>query len=247
MITEEAIQKIMDLGYKVEEIEGCAFHVSPAGATLLKYPTTPSMKSFSLDNLINFIKTDPLGDDEKLVVNIVSHQDVQVESEGLNPNKARDLAAEASMKNIYGQDFPFGRQMKQEEFIINVMTKFVQDAETVKLLKLVSSISQREAKVSDDDGYSQTATVKSGVALVSELKVQNLWKLKTYKTFPEVEQPIIPYVLRLHGGVGDPQFALYDCDGGSWKIEAVKNVRNYLAAKLKEQLPDGLYERVTVL
>lgn len=250
MLNADAIQKIVDLGsHAIEDIGRHQYHVSSRGATLVTVPAVETLKVFSLEQIVNFLKSyfkEDDGDQDQLEVNILDHMNVEVIGRGLNDNCKIERFAESSIEDIFN-DFPFGQKMSQEEFIINVMTKFVQDEQTEELLRLVSSIRSDKLQVSDDDGFSQVASTRAGVTLVNEKKVKNIWKLRTYKTFPEIEQPIIPYVLRLHQrGDEMPQFALYDCDGGQWKVETAKDVRQYLVNRLKLELGEKA-DRVSVL
>jgi len=73
--------------------------------------------------------------------------------------------------------------------------------------------------------------VRKGGACLEAAAVPNPVMLAPYRTFPEVEQPASPFVLRLKQGPegGRPSLALFEADGGKWQLEAVKRVRTYLS------------------
>jgi hypothetical protein len=73
------------------------------------------------------------------------------------------------------------------------------------------------------------------VHLQKELVLQNPFKLKPFRTFREVDQPESPFIFRVHQQAEEmPKCALYEADGGAWKLQAMKNIGDYL----KEKLPD---------
>ena len=62
--------------------------------------------------------------------------------------------------------------------------------------------------------------------------------LAPYRTFLEVEQPESDFVLRVNK---EAKLALFEADGGFWKLEAVRLVKEYLSDNLKD------FENVFVL
>lgn len=82
-----------------------------------------------------------------------------------------------------------------------------------------------------DDGISQAATIKTGVATVEDVKIPNPVVLIPRRTFVEVEQPESQFVFRMQSG---PTCALFEADGGAWRNEAMLNIKKYLEANLKD-------------
>jgi hypothetical protein len=239
----DTITRIVDLAAHVEEIDGKQFHVNQEAAHLIQFPQVETLQCFSLTQVLNFLvgnTTEGL----KLFVNVLSPTEVEVLDDELNENLRIMKCARADFSKAY-KPFDGGTIMTQEDFVIHVMTKFVRGPAVEALLKLASSVKAEKVMTSDDDGYSQAASVKAGVSLVDSKTVKNLWSLPTYKTFPEIEQPVIPYVLRLHQrDTETPKFALYDADGGAWKIQTTGAIRDWFKQQLKTA---GLAENVTVL
>ena len=82
-----------------------------------------------------------------------------------------------------------------------------------------------------DNGVSQqTVTTAGGVVLVGTAPVPNPVTLAPYRTFREIEQPESLFVLRMRTGKDGekPTAALFEADGGSWKLEAIKRIAAYL-------------------
>lgn len=78
----------------------------------------------------------------------------------------------------------------------------------------------------------QTTTVKSGVASLAKATAPNPVTLRPYRTFTEVAQPSSQFVLRINK---EAELALFEADGGKWKLEAIKNIADYLKAGLEDQ------------
>jgi len=247
MLNGDAIQKIVDLSkYEIIDSEGSKFHLNSKGYTRICYPDVQTFKCFSLTQLMNFLEVIQPLYKGKLCINVENYNKVDVVIPILNKNKKWDFVATADFSNMI-EDFPFERKMDQEDFIINLMTKFASSEELTNLLALVSSIKDERLKTSNDDGFSQVAATKTGVHLASEAKIKNLWKLKTFKTFPEMEQPDINYILRLHQRSEEtPKFAMYDCDGGQWRVKTTIAIKKWNEKHLTSN-ESGMLEKVVVL
>ena len=95
-------------------------------------------------------------------------------------------------------------------------------------------------RTTGDDGVTQTVTAKAGVVLSKDVRVPNPVSLRPYRTFREVLQPASSFVLRLQGGgkaSTTPVGALFEADGGAWKVEAMRNISTYLRSFLPEGVP----------
>ena len=59
--------------------------------------------------------------------------------------------------------------------------------------------------------------------------------LRPIRTFTEVKQPKSAFVFRMEQGSNETvNAALFEADGGAWKIEAMENIKDYLRAELKD-------------
>ena len=249
MLDADAIETIREYQSEIQEHGSMStpFHVSPKGAVALKFPSRETLKVFSLTQLVNAVKSElRIASDEHFVVNVKDQLSVDVMADTIDDNLNLEVIVSSDFSKVFSP-FPFEKQMSQEEFIINLMTKFEETELRQELLRFISSVKQERVGVSDDDGFSQEASVRAGVHLAGAKTVRNYWPLKTYKTFPEVEQPVIPYILRLHQREDEmPKFALYECDGGKWKVDTTIAVREWLINRIKNQLAEAA-DRVTVL
>lgn len=128
-------------------------------------------------------------------------------------------------------NFPYGRFMNSESFIINIQSLIQRDLDAKAILECASSIRIEGGGDLTDNGVSQTVTVKEGAATLTKAEVPSPAELRPYRTFLEVEQPSSPFVFRIDKQ-GD--CALFEADGGIWKHAAMDNIREFLATELKE-------------
>lgn len=246
---DSAIRQIAEMGEpSIEEIHGHQYFVNHKAATLIEPPALETVQCFSLLQFVNLIvkAAAQVEQGNGIIVNVLRHNRVEAFFTKLGATRKYDTVAVADFSKIE-QGFEDGRQEDQESFMISLMTGFIDTPAREELLKLASAVKNEATHTSDDDGYSQVANMKAGVTLTQEKKVKNLWKLKAMKTFPEIEQPEIQYILRLHKGRSEaPLFALYECDGKKWMVDATKMVRDYVVNQLKTALAEKA-ELVSVL
>ena len=134
--------------------------------------------------------------------------------------------------------FPFGKFISHEEFVVAAQCLLVDDAGDIRqLLTYIGNLTAAQITTSTDDGVSQTVVVESGVRK-SAVELPNPVNLAPRRTFAEIEQPSSPFVLRVRQTRDGqmPEIALFEADGGLWRIEAIKRIKKYIAENLNEDL-----------
>lgn len=101
------------------------------------------------------------------------------------------------------------------------------------IVQFIGNLVQDNAIHVQDDGVTQTATVKQGIANQGEAMVPNPVLLKPYRTFTEIDQPESNFIFRIND---DMESALFEADGGAWRQQAIKNIKGYF----EDELPDEL-------
>lgn len=130
------------------------------------------------------------------------------------------------------ETFPFGRFIDREEFVIGLLSRFVEDAALDEIVKHASSLTAERVELAEDDGISQRTTVRQGVVLKEKVTVKRRVLLRPYRTFREVQQPASEFVFRLRSVDGQvPTCALFEADGGAWKLEAAATIKTWLEAQ----------------
>ena len=196
------------------------------------HPEKPDVfKAFSLSGLVDFIKADVDGmyiaTEQRRYVRVVSPKRVEVLSPMIGPYHERFIEAEC---DALVPDIPFGRFQGVDEFQIMLQSRFEDSANRALVLQLSGSLRTEQENKIADDGVSQKVTIKRGVATADDVTVKNPVVLKPLRTFYEVAQPESPFILRFNENANA---ALFEGDGGAWKLRAVENIRAWLAGKLE--------------
>jgi hypothetical protein len=171
-----------------------------------------------------------------VLLHVVSHDQVNLVS--LNSDKwgRRDVIVSAKLPQVTG--FQFGKYYDHDEFTVAVLSQFVEPKSDALpqlttdrdyLVRIAANITNEAMRNSEDDGITQIVTVKKGIALKGGEALRNRLKLAPYRTFREVEQPISEFIFRLKQDREEqvPTLALFEADGGAWKLDAVKNIAAY--------------------
>ncbi|MBY0752441.1 hypothetical protein K5Q29_03115 [Streptococcus sp. 2018037] len=198
-----------------------------------RYPRTLELST--LTSLVDYLKTDLNKlKDQRLIVAVEKNDEVCVWSENDElEHRTLLVAVKARIPEL-----SFGRFLSSEQFNIMLQSNFIDDNDRSALLEFASALRIENGAEIEDNGVSQVATVKTGVASLAKGKAPNPVLLRPYRTFGEVEQPASLFVFRIDK---QAQMALFEADGKRWVADAVGNI----AAYLKEQLADQ--EHITVL
>lgn len=195
-----------------------------------------AIKIYSLEGLVEYLnqKVDGL-EASKLVIVVNSHFSVSVYRQVDDVKDSRTHWIHADYES---EGFTFGRHLDTETFMVQSQALIVDAHDRAELLKLVGNLTTAAVQTSTDNGISQTVTVETGVRK-SNVELPNPVTLAPRRTFPEVEQPESPFVLRVKQSREGmmPEIALYEADGGLWKLKAIKNIKEYLKSNLKVEIP----------
>lgn len=231
---KEALQYAVDLAAKEEKIlvDDVGVEWYDANKHNLKelwpknYPNTLNLNT--LDSLISYYKNNINEITEiRTMVIVDSPTEIYVYTEDDELEERTTLIrVEASLPNI-----SFGKFMPADLFNIELQSKYENKHDRQNVLEFASSIVIDNGADVEDDGVAQITTIKQGIASRAKGKAPNPVTLSPYRTFLEVEQPASDFVLRLNSGA---QMALFEADGGAWKLDALNNVKEYLQKELKE-------------
>lgn len=229
----EAIEKIEELA-KVEIIKVNDLSYSSKNLNLIDFEPDPVILAVStLTGFIDYIakNVDQLEKDS-LMIQVVGYDKVILYSKLCGKFKKRNYFIKAVLEDHF-KTFVFGQFMDQESFIINMMCYFQDNEDYQRVLRIVGNLTAEETTKSVDDGISQMVTAKTGIAKVDRIKVVNPVILKPYRTFREINQPESPFIIRIRDGQNGPSAALFEADGGQWRLEAIKMIKEYLIEKLE--------------
>jgi len=239
-MTTETIEKIRELslqaaGEKVQIINGQNYYIDGDGDLRLIMPEDLANKSIGLSTLtglVDLVKNMKERDKQKLFIRVESPTTVNVFTT-LDSYGRREWLAES---NANTPNIRFSYFMEAEELNIMLQSQFVKSEDRDIILKVIGNLKEENVRKASDDGVSQSVTVQSGVANVSEVKVPNPVELSPYRTFLEVEQPVSKFIFRMRKGM---QGAIFGADGGAWKATAMNSIKEYLEDKFSDEIEAG--------
>ena len=123
--------------------------------------------------------------------------------------------------------------INQEQFIIQMQSMFADTQDKAIILQVAGNVEDKTIANYGDDGVTQKATIKTGLANMEDVIVPNPVKLQPFRTFHEIDQPEIEFVFRMRNGSGSVTCALFEADGGAWKFRAVHSIAEYLKKELE--------------
>lgn len=194
-------------------------------------PMAKMIEVSTLTSLVDYIKAHIDSMAEKMVILVESPSEVFLFSQ-LNEKREREYLVKVKAQT---PEFRYGSFIDHETFVINVQSKFLDDENTDKglLLKFAGTVEQESVSSYGDDGVTQKATIRNGIASKTDAIVPNPVKMRPYRTFVEVEQPVSEFIFRIKDSNGI-SCALFEADGGAWKNTAMKNIKDYLEFELAD-------------
>ncbi|CAM2951144.1 hypothetical protein HAHI6034_05665 [Hathewaya histolytica] len=226
MFNQEALEYLVGLG-RNEMIEINGHNYSTKRLQMVKEPIPAELEVTTLTGLVDYLKNKLDRRSEMFIVHVK------------NPNKValystlrKDAERETYMicKALTPNNICFDSFMDTEQFNIMLQSSFVENKDRSLLLKVTGCVKDEAVKQIGDDGVSQAATIKTGVASVNDVKVPNPVVLAPFRTFPEIEQPESKFIFRMQSG---PRAALFEADGGAWRNKAIASIKEYLEEQLK--------------
>ncbi len=177
------------------------------------------LNTHTLSSIIDYLKSGADGRGH-LFIHVIGPEEVDLLG-NLNEYGEREQLVVAKTS---GSPFEFGYWNSIEDLNIYLQSQFDDSDDRDALLKFSSNLTESNDKTLEDNGVSQVAYVKKGVASIGKGKVPNPVTLKPYRTFAEVDQPASQFIFRVREGM---QAALFEADNGAWKNQAIINIKNY--------------------
>ncbi|MGE4274079.1 MAG: hypothetical protein AB7E31_14655 [Desulfitobacterium sp.] len=237
---KEALQYLM--GFRDVEIidhDGIKY----SNQQLVKFPEIKPNKIIetrSLASIVDLVKSELEHrriDGLKIFVQVKTPTEVIVlTSLGDNLDRMSLYSAIADIPNLSLNNF-----IDLEKMNIHLKSCFLPTDDREKVIQILGNVTEEAVKRSTDDGFSQTVVAKVGIAQKGNVAVPSIVVLKPFRTFLEVDQPESEFLLRMRTG---SEVALFEADGGAWKMKARKNVKWDLEYHLGEEIKAG---RVVIL
>ena len=230
-IIKEAIEYVVGLRKpEVQKIDGIVYSDKEL-EPVIHNPKARAIQMNTLTSLVDYIKAQVDEMDEKMIVHLQSPTKVALYS-ALDSERIRESMVEV-MARV--PEFEYGRFIEHERFCIGLQAKFLDDPESNRalVLKFAGTVEDGTVSQYSDDGISQKATIKTGIASKGDALVPNPVKLRPYRTFHEVQQPMSEFIFRMKSD-DSVKCALFEADGGAWENVAMRNIKDYLEVELAD-------------
>lgn len=229
---KEAIEKILELApVQIFDVEGKPYSTQKLVYIPPVVNRPERLKVNGLDSVVKLIRTelDKIG--TTVLVRVTSETRVEVMTTYLGDYSRNQLY-------VAETDVPGFRDgwRDRETALIQLRSLFIPGEGTEYLLDLLSKVSKDDKVDTTDNGVTQTVEARMGIALKENVEIRPRVPLQPFRTFLEVAQPESEFLLRLddEGKVG-----LYEADGGVWRLEAKRNIQNWLTAQLGDLIKAG--------
>lgn len=231
-----AIEKIEEMAKaKTIEIDG-HWYLTVDGTIEEIHPDVFCEKTLGLNSLDAMVKMIQLEKHpgEKIFVKIPTHMRVEA---FYSPN--RDLRFERVVPFVAdATDVPGWQEETKlpfEKAAIALQTRFQDSEDRAYTLQLLSQITTGAKVTYNDIGVATTIVSQKGVSLQTNATIRPLVRLRPYRTFQEIEQPLGLFLIR----IDERGISFIEADGGMWKLEARKTIKAYLEERLKVEIESG--------
>ncbi len=192
-------------------------------------PQPEALRVSTLTGFVHYIKSkDFCREYLSVLIQVVSHKEVRLVSSIYGECEQRDCYIVAAFEELIGKGFNFGTYYDHESFIVALQTLFLDTPARAEILKVVGTITDENISQFSDDGVTQTVKASAGLVMVKDVAVPNPVELNPFRTFRELPQPRSPFILRVRPSKGKPECALFEADGGKWKLDSIEDIREYL-------------------
>ncbi len=233
----EAMEKVQELAIAGDEIRtfehgGMTFSTRPLTRVPDEKPVpkVASVTVATLRSLAEYINDNPDDVEDGTFVHVVSATRVEVVTPVLGENAERKTFAIAQARL---PQLLIGKWVSPEELAVHLRTCFAESPTRDEVVAFLGGIIDKAELKTEDDGVSQSTTVRSGISMVKEGKVPSPVTLAPYRTFYDVPQQPSPFVLRLQKGPQGVTAALFEADGGAWQHFATEAVATHLRGAVK--------------
>lgn len=166
-------------------------------------------------------------------LHVETHDSVTLISKVFGDTKQRIIHIDSDCSDILEKGFVFGDWYNIPSFIVALQSCFVVNYDLKMVLEFVSNIKAKQGQDFIDTGVAQSVTARRsiGSSMVEEVNVPNPVALMPFRTFLEVGQPESSFVFRVQSakdGSAAPECALFEASGGMWKLQAIKNIKEWL-------------------
>jgi len=220
-------------------VEGRHYVVEPESdglklGSLIVPPAKPTLQLATLSGFVDAYNSS-IDEFKDAAIHVIDHSTVALISLKADDQGRRHEWLRTTNREV--NPFPFGKYQDPESFIINLQSGFLPEEDIITLQRLASSLSTENSIGTQDDGISQTVTVKQGSVTKVMVELPRRIKLRAYRTFREVDPVASEFLVRMQGDPGKlPTVALIEIDANKWKHDTVLMISNWLRKRLEKAI-----------
>lgn len=201
------------------DINGKIF--SDRGLKRYDYQAPAPLHFKSIEGLLEYIEADCDSTYEGSFLHIVDYDRIEFLSP-LNDENEREVYAICEPDKI---SLSFNKFIDRESFNIMLQAGFMITEDLGTILSYIGSMSDNAVRTVGDNGVTQEITIKQSTKGLIDVALPNPVRLKPFRTFTEIDPVECNFVFRLkEGGL----CALFEADGGYWKIDTMKELQRYI-------------------
>lgn len=220
------------------QIDGRNYFFGRDGLNMIEEPQyyANAIKVNSLTGLVDYIEMGELKREDVFIA-IVDTRRIELLS-GPDYREKRNMFVYTEVDT--GNDYAPGNYIDLEEFVIYLKTGFqeIEDDEAIpisKITDMLSSIKDSKNITFEDDGFTQNIIMKNELQPKSEglrAEIPNPLKLRPYRTFREIDQPLSTFLLRLRRRNNGIDAALIESYSRTWINDARLAIKDWLKDKV---------------
>lgn len=127
--------------------------------------------------------------------------------------------------------------LDRETFHVNLQTSYANKGDRETVLATIGNLSSEQKIENRDDGTTQTVLARVGVVTNARVPIVNPVALAPYRSFPEIDPPLSPFILRIQEG---NKCALFESAAGTWAVETASLIQKYIKVALTETVAANL-------
>jgi len=228
---KSALQYLVDECGAVDglEIQGRPYTSKPVYK--VKAPEADTLEVRNLSALVVYLKDNFDQRPGPVLVQVATPTRVIALGQEYGPFRQRDTLIMADCTDLLPETRRlFGNWIINEEFQIWLRTGFTPSHQRGEIAEMASAVTMAAEQEVRDDGVKQEVTVRQGVKMLGKANVPNPVKLAPFRTFLEIEQPASDFLFRVREG---GCFMLKEADGGAWRLEAMRRIKEHLQEALE--------------
>lgn len=227
MIDRTFLEKIEEMSRtEIVDLHGIKFSTKKLNHVIKPQPDT--IDAYSLKAIVDYMDMAEVPK-EDLFIHIESPASVILYKKMENFEKTRERLIHVRLPDF---GFVFGRFYELEHFIIHIQVNFIATETRDTVLRILGNIADQNITTRTDDGVTQSVQAKTGIVKVNHVDLPNPITLVPFRSFPEIYQPASLFVLRGKKNNNVTEWALFEADGGAWKLEAVDNISTFLKSTI---------------